>query len=444
MGESSSELKNSYIAIFSLNYMMQGFSQSMFTTIIPIFLLQLILTIDAGAIASTMSLVLLPFGVKFIYGMLSDKLGFKRLGRRKPWIIGPSVSSGLLWILFPFILNYVALNTANPETSAMSFVMIIGIIIVIGIAMGDTAIDGMILDLYPKERLGRVQGICWGFRSVGIIAGGPLLVVFILLAGGIIEYAFVGLGIAMIISSFLSLIVKEKVRDMDVNVIANLKVIFGKRKNWKVYIFSFFMALSDGVIFLFIPLFILIQWGLVGAAGATIDLIGDPTQQLLYAPNAFIAFIIGLGVIVGAVLGGRMADLKSRKRSLYVSLVISAVSFLLFIIPMIWPILLIFAFLLGGSAGWRNSAFSAIIGQESQLYPEMDSTYYATCNSFVNLGTTLGLELTSILFAALAGLSTFMIYAMLFLFMAIMSNVSFIPFKTLDPTEYEIKLNDKI
>ncbi|MHA2283243.1 MAG: MFS transporter [Promethearchaeota archaeon] len=434
MGESSLAVKNSYIAIFSLNYFAQGASQSFFTTIIPIFLLQLIGFIDAGEIASVMSLVLLPFGVKFIYGMLSDKIGVKKLGRRKPWIIGPSIMSGLLWIMFPFILT---------PTNAMSLVLFIGIIIVIGIAMGDTAIDGMILDLYPKERLGRVQGICWGFRSVGIIAGGPLLVVFILLSGGIIDYAFVGLGIAMIFFSFLSLIVKESVKTIDVNVTANLKVIFLKRKNWKVYIFSFFMALSDGVIFLFIPLFILIQWGLVSGAGATIDLIGDPTQRDLYAPNALVAFIIGLGVIAGAILGGRMADLKSRKRSVYFSLIISVISFLLFVIPMIWPVLLIFAFILGGSTGWRNSAFSAVIGQESQQYPEMDSTYYATCNSFVNLGTTLGLEITSILFAGLAGLSSFMIYAIIFLFMAIITNVNYIPFKTLDPKEYEINLNDR-
>ncbi|MFX1325160.1 MAG: MFS transporter [Promethearchaeota archaeon] len=434
MGELRPELKSSYIAIFSLNYFTQGASQSFFTTIIPIFLLQLIGVIDAGAIASTMSLVLLPFGIKFVYGILSDKFGVKKLGRRKPWIIYPSIVSGLLWIIFPFVLTPV---------NAMNLVLLIGIIIVTGIAMGDTAIDGMILDLYPKGRLGRVQGLCWGCRSVGIIAGGPLLVVFILLTGSRIDYAFVGLGVAMIIFSFLSLIIKESVKVVEINAVANLKVIFGKIKNWKVYIFSFFMALSDGVIFLFIPLFILIRWGFVGADGATIDLIGDPTRPDLYAPNAFIAFLIGLGVIFGAILGGRMADLRSRKRSLYFSLVTSAVSFLFFVIPIVWPMLLIFAFILGGSAGWRNSAFSAIIGQESQQYPEMDSTYYATCNSFVNIGTTLGLQLTGILFGALAGLNTFMIYAILFIFMAIMSNVGFIPFKTLDPSEYEINSSDR-
>ncbi len=425
------ELKRSYIGIFSLNYFVQGINQSMFTTIIPIYLFYLLspAPVDAGQIASMMSIILLPFGVKFIYGILSDKIGFKNLGRRKPWIIGASFLSGLIWIIFPFILT---------PNNAMSLVTILGIVIVIGVAMADTAIDGLILDLYPKERLGRVQGICWGFRSVGIIAGGPLLVVLILLTGGTTEMIFIGLGIAMMGFSFTTLIVKERIETIKVNAKENLKIIFGKRKNWKVYIFSLFNAFCDGVVFVLIPLFILIQWGLVGAAGASMDLIGDPTQQELYAPQAFVAFIIGLGVITGAIIGGRMADLRSRKRSVYISLIITSISFLLFMIPIVWPVLIIFAFLLGSSAGWRNSAFSAVIGQESQLYPEMDSTYYATCNSFVNLGSTIGLELTSILIGVLAGLQAFWIYAIVFLVMAIVINIDLIPFKTLDPNEYEI------
>ena len=431
MEEAKTELKRSNIAVFSLNYFVQGINQSMFTTIIPIYLLQLMGSVNAGEIASIMSLVLLPFGVKFIYGILSDKIGLKKLGRRKPWIIGPSIVSGLIWILLTFLLT--------PD-NAMMLIIILGVLIAIGVAMADTAIDGLILDLYPKERLGRVQGICWSFRSIGIIAGGPILVIFILLSGGIIEYIFIGLGFAMMVFSFLTLIIKETVKKIEVNVVENLKIIFGKRKNWKVYIFSLFISICDGVIFVIIPLFILIQWGLVSATGATMDLIGDPTAVDLYAPQALVVSFIALGVIVGAIIGGRISDLHSRKRSIYLSFILTTGSFLLFLIPVIWPVLMIFAFLLGASSGWRNSAFSAVIGQESQLYPEMDSTYYATCNSFTNLGTTIGLQITSILFASLIGLPTFAIFAVIFLVMVILINIDLIPFKTLDPKEYEINL----
>ena len=426
MEKSAVELKKTYIGIFSLNYFTQGITQSFFTTIIPIYLLQLMSGLDTGEVSSMMSMVLLPFGVKFIYGILSDKYGLKKWGRRKPWIIFPSIISGLIWILVPFLLT--------PD-NAMLMITLLGILIVIGVAMGDTAIDGLILDLCPKERLGRVQGICWGFRSVGIIAGGPLIVMLFLGFRGVVEFSFVVLGIAMIIFPFLVLIVKEVEKPLEINALENLKIIFGKLKNWKVFVFSLFNAVCDGVIFVILPLFVLIQWGLVGATGSEIDLIGNAD---LYAPNALVAFVVGLGVIAGALIGGRIADLQSRKRSVYFSLFITTGSFLLFVIPVPWYILMIFAFFIGGSAGWRNSAFSAVIGQESQQYPEMDSTYYATCNSFVNLGGTIGLQLTSILFICFAGLPVFGIYALIFLIMAILINLDFLPFFTLDPKEYEI------
>lgn len=426
MEKSAVELKKTYIGIFSLNYFTQGITQSFFTTIIPIYLLQLMSGLDAGEVSSVMSMVLLPFGVKFIYGILSDKYGLKKWGRRKPWIIFPSIISGLIWILVPFLLT--------PD-NAMLMITLLGILIVIGVAMGDTAIDGLILDLCPKERLGRVQGICWGFRSVGIIAGGPLIVMLFLGFRGVVEFSFIVLGIAMIIFPFLVLIVKEVEKPLEINALENLKIIFGKLKNWKVFVFSLFNAVCDGVIFVILPLFVLIQWGLVGATGSEIDLIGNAD---LYAPNALVAFVVGLGVIAGALIGGRIADLQSRKRSVYFSLFITTGSFLLFVIPVPWYILMIFAFFIGGSAGWRNSAFSAVIGQESQQYPEMDSTYYATCNSFVNLGSTIGLQLTSILFICFAGLPVFGIYALIFLIMAILINLDFLPFFTLDPKEYEI------
>ena len=425
MEKSAVELKKTYIGIFSLNYFTQGITQSFFTTIIPIYLLQLMSGLDTGEVSSVMSMVLLPFGVKFIYGILSDKYGLKKWGRRKPWIIFPSIISGLIWILVPFLLT--------PDNAMLMITF--GILIVIGVAMGDTAIDGLILDLCPKERLGRVQGICWGFRSVGIIAGGPLIVMLFLGFRGVVEFSFIVLGIAMIIFPFLVLIVKEVEKPLEINALENLKIIFGKLKNWKVFVFSLFNAVCDGVIFVILPLFVLIQWGLVGATGSEIDLIGNAD---LYAPNALVAFVVGLGVIAGALIGGRIADLQSRKRSVYFSLFITTGSFLLFVIPVPWYILMIFAFFIGGSAGWRNSAFSAVIGQESQQYPEMDSTYYATCNSFVNLGGTIGLQLTSILFICFAGLPVFGIYALIFLIMAILINLDFLPFFTLDPKEYEI------
>ncbi len=430
MEKNKTEFKSSYIGIFSLNYFFQGINQSMFAVIVPIYLIMELEAISGADISFLLSIVLMPFAIKFIYGMLSDKYALKNLGRRKPWIIIPVSFSGLLWILIPFIIT--------TNTAFMIFI-VGGVLIVLGVAIADTAIDGLILDITPKEKLGRVQGVCWGIRSVGIIIGGPLIVAFYMLAGGSIELVFIGLGIIMILTSLTILIVKEAVTHIDFSIKTNLKLIFGKGKNWKVYMFALFNSFVDGVIFVFLSLYIIIEAGFIGSEGATIELL--ETDKSLYEPTAFISLFIGLGVLVGALIGGYISDLKTRKLGVFTSLLVTTVSLLLFLIPTIVPILIFFAFLIGSSAGWRNSSYSAVVGQISTLYPEVDSTYYATCNSFVNIGTVIGLQLTGILFSALEGLSTYTIYAILFIFMVIISNIGIIPFLTMDSKEFE--LSDK-
>lgn len=430
MEKNKTEFKTSYIGIFSLNYFIQGINQSMFAVIVPIYLILELGAVSGADIAFLTSTVLMPFAIKFIYGMLSDKYALKNFGRRKPWIIIPVIISGLIWILIPFIIT---------KSTAYLIFIVGGVLIVLGVAIADTAIDGLILDITPKAKLGRVQGTCWGIRSVGIIIGGPLIVVFYLLANANINLIFIGLGIVMILSTLTILIVKEIVAHVDFSIKNHLKLIFGTGKNWRVYMFALFNSFVDGVIFVFLSLYIIIQTPLLDAEGATIELLESDIN--LYEPNAFISFFIGLGVIIGAVIGGYIADLKTRKLGVYTSLLVTTASLLLFLIPTIVPILIFFAFLIGSSAGWRNSSYSAVVGQISTLYPEVDSTYYATCNSFTNIGTVLGLQITGILFGALEGLDTYTIYAIIFIFMAIISNIGIIPFLTMDSKEYE--LSDK-
>ena len=63
----------------------------------------------------------------------------------------------------------------------------------------------------------------------------------------------------------------------------------------------------------------------------------------------------------------------------------------------------------------------------------MDSTYLSIANSFSNFGATVGLLLTGIIF------QIFGTYAMLFVFLAILSNISLIPFAAINAEDYEHK-----
>ncbi len=432
------DFKSTYTAVFSINYFFQGIAQSLYAIIIPIFLFDYLGAVNGSTLSLMFSIVLLPFSIKFLYGIISDKVSFKKYGRRKPWVIIPISISGLLWILFQYFIN--------PNNAILLFI-IAGVILIFGIAMADTAIDGTILDMCPKDRLGRVQGICWSFRSIGTIAGGPLIVAILQFIN--IQNIFILYGIILILSSFLIFIVKEPAIMERINIKNNLKQIFKKSKNWKVFIFALFISIVDGVIFTLISLYIIIlqpDLGL-GMVGGVIKLNSLDQSRDLYVINAFISVIIGIGVVLGAIIGGRIADLKSRKKGVYSSLIITSISFLLFLIPvhMIgnvhipYIILIIFAGIVGSTNGWRKSAFSAVIGQISTQYPETDSTYFATCNSFTNGGTILGLSITSILLGTLQGLDVYMTFSIIFIFMILASNITIIPFILMDSKDYELE-----
>ncbi len=430
MSKNSNEFKSAYVGIFASNYFTQGINQSIFAIVIPIYLLSLLGSVDPAALAFMLTIVLVPFIFKLFYGILSDKVKIKKLGRRKPWIILPVSFSGILWIIIPSLIM------SNPS-SAMSTFTYFGLIISLGVAMTDTAMDGFILDICPKEQLGRTQGICWGFRSLGTIIGGPIILLFLVLIP--IELIFSIVGILMIGFSFLTLLIKEVEDTRSINVLSNMKSIFKRGENWKVFTYSFFGAIADGVIVAFLSLYIIVKMGLLNPIGATLDTLeGDLS---LYDEQAMISLIIGLGIIVGAILGGVIADKISRRLSVYISFLLTFVALLLLLVPVPVFLILVFAFIIGSSSGWSNSSFSAVSGEYSKQYPEITSTYFSLCTSFINLGTMLGLMLTGILFDNLTGPTTDIttVFGTIFLFMAFISIIGIVPFLLLDRNQYEFK-----
>ncbi|MGV9172377.1 MAG: MFS transporter [Promethearchaeia archaeon] len=422
--------KKTYTGIFALNYFTQGVNQSIVAIVIPIYLLNLLETIDGSDIGFIASISLAPWAIKFIFGIMSDKYGTKKFGRRKPYILLPISFGGLIWIIVPFLI------TTN---NAIMLFTIAGFLINIGTAMGDTAIDGMILDLCPEEKLGRTQGICWSFRSLGSIIGGPFLAFTILLIPA--ESIFIIVGVIMILFSTLVLFIQEKTYYEEVEITKNLKVMFTSKRNWKVYGFAFLNAIVDGVIVLYVSLYVLVQWGLVSTQGASISLLEENIN--LYFPQAIVAMVIGIGVIFGALIGGYLADEKSRRLAVYSAFLVTSAALLLMLIPVALWLLFILSAFLGSTWGWRNSAYSAVAGEVSKQYPEMDSTYYSICNSFANFGTTLGISIVGMIFAAAKGFTgdIYELYVVIFITMAVLQNLGIFFFVMLDPKDYEYKLS---
>ncbi|MFX1588113.1 MAG: MFS transporter [Promethearchaeota archaeon] len=422
------EFKNYYIAIFSINYLFQGIDQSLFAVIIPIYLIQFIGVLDASALAFLGSIISLPWIFKVFFGILGDKIGTKRFGRRRPWIIAMVSFAGLMWI----ILGIPGIFTT---ATAIPLFTIMGILIFFGVAFGDTIIDGLVLDICPKEKLGRTSGFNWGLRSVGAIAGGPALAVLVVVGVLDVPSLFILVGILTILSSFLTILIKEPKVYPEVKIGPQLKDMFNNKRDFKTYLFSLFAAIVDAVAILIVSIFILVKIGVLTSTGTELSLPSGDVNIYLY--NGYLTMIISAGVVIGAIIGGQIADHITRKLSVYLAYIITTISLLLMLLPTIWPILVFFSSLIGLAIGWRHSSYAAVVTAISKQHPEMDSTYYSLCNAFANFGSTFGLTFTGIV------LRLTETYLAVFLFVAIISNIGLLGFVLLSPKDYEHKILDK-
>lgn len=430
MEKTEFEYKNSYTGIFGLNYFTQGVYTSIFTMVIPVYLLITYGSINSAALAFMLSIILIPTTIKIIYGIITDKVEIRNLGRRKPWIVFPISIGGIVWIIITFMIP----STSN---AAIRLFTIAGIIVSFCIYFSDTALDGFILDICPKSELGRTQGFCWGLRAAGIIFGGPVILLFLVFLP--IEIIFISFGIIMIVFSILTLFIKD-IKAFDViNIGTTIKEIFKKSENWKLFFYSLFLQIVGGVVYTFLALYILVRMGLVKQVGATAGVSGEVS---IYQSQALITAIISIGIIIGSLLAGLIADKKSRRIAVLLGIGLYISSLLLLLLPVPIIILIFFAFLVGAANAWYWAAYSAIAGEYSKKYPEMASTFFSICLSFINFGTVIGFIIIGIWFNSISKGTTdaLIIFGTLFILMAVLEAFSIIPFLMLDRKQYEYKL----
>ena len=137
-------------------YFAQGIPRGLLGIAIPAWLASQ--DVSAGAIASYLAVVILPWVFKLVTGPFMDRFQYPAMGRRRPWVLGAQLGLSL---------SLLALMLVEDPANQIGTLMLVGILINIFAATQDVAVDGMAIDLTPVNEQGRLNA----FMSFGKAAG---------------------------------------------------------------------------------------------------------------------------------------------------------------------------------------------------------------------------------------------------------------------------------
>ncbi|MHA1491000.1 MAG: MFS transporter [Promethearchaeota archaeon] len=428
--------------IFSIYYFIEGYVQGIPMLLFPPYLAQVLggsFDIALWLLISFISAI--PWSIKLIVGVVSDKWGSKKYGKRFPWISGFGIFGGFWWIMMGLFL---------PTDNSIYFLLaIFNMLAQTGMAFSDTALDGLILDVTPKKDLGKVQGFTWAFMLLGMGAGGMLLGL-IFLALNAVPILFIITGIITMISCSLPYFIKElpfvklEMKKMG----KKLLTIVTKRRNYIVFIFTFFSAITGGVLINFFNYVILIGINVITVEETLLSITSGSAVDFLGWSSVFY-FSYGLGTVIGSIISGKLTD-KSRKRSVTLAYLIyfpfCLISVLPYILTGMYLIALIYGLIgqiiFGAAEGWLVVSTQTIRGDLTKnYYPELKTTFYAFLISLANLGQNFGRLMGVIIFSSLAGtiINFHVMYFILSAFCGGSLALSFIFFRVISPKDYELE-----
>jgi len=436
------EYKKNYTKIFVFFYLVQGFVQGIPFLVFPPYIAQLLGNkYDIAQWLIIASIGSLPWAIKMIIGVINDKWGSEKYGRRFPFIISFGIFGGIWWFIMAIYL---------PTDESIYFYMAFYyFMIALGMAFADTALDGLILDVTPKEKLGKVQGLTWTCLLLGMGAGGMLLGL-IFLALNMIPVLFIITGILMIIACIFPYFIEElPIEKMTAKQLRqDFLSIFTRKKNYKVLLFTFTSSITGVLITSLFGYLVLISLGIIEVDETVLSITQGSAVDLLGWTSVF-NFMNGAGTVIGAIITGKFAD-KHRKKAVTTAYLIYIPFCLVSVIPFMifgnYLIALIFGLLWLAIFGMIQAAL--LISSQTvrgdlvkKEYPNIKSTYYALLVSFWNGGQTFGMLLGALLITvfALYVKDFTLLYFFVSLFCAGVLTTSFLFFRLIDPKDYELE-----
>ncbi|MEM7801210.1 MAG: MFS transporter [Chloroflexota bacterium] len=348
---------NYRLTLFGMLYFVQGVTGAFTINFAKPYLNQA--GVDADQIALLFVLLLIPFIIKIVYGILSDRINLFGWGHRIPYIVIALIISALGIALAGFV---------DPGASFWLFAVLI-LFNSFAVALFDTTADALAVDITPEEDQGRVQSIMTGGRAVGFVIM-SLLIGWIAQRFGFFS-VFIIISLLMLTPLFWVLAVREPA-----------DLIKTDEFSW-----SYFGALGRPSWLIF-ALYALISWFIFSGTDGLITFYLDAEFGASETQIGTFGALRGIGTIIGALVFGLIIGRLGKWRTAILATILVAVgAFSFSFLPSIG------IFLLAASVwGFFNGIFNTIfmVFAMERTDPAIAGSMFAISMSVINIGTAIG------------------------------------------------------
>ena len=365
--------------IFGLLYFIQGAILSYFTGFNGIYLISF--GVDMKGVGLIGLIGMLPFVLKIFLGILSDRVNLFGLGYRKPYILFGVAIQAVSLVVVPLI---------DPGKN-FGLYALMGFLLMMGMALYDTATDGLALDTTPEAEQGTIQGLMVGGRALGV----AIISVFFGFFANYFSwrYAFWSLAVISAVALVLAFFIKE-----------------GRVKEHPAFEWKAFKTLGRKEI-----LSLAILGALYSLIINSVAEIMNPFFESRFSITPLIAGLYsavwGMGIVLGGILGGRQTDKLGHRKSVVIAMVVSLVSIVLFLISPNQYVAFFIALAFGFAFGFYETVYFAT--SMARTDPRIAASMFSVLMAIANIGTGIGLAVTGVMVDGVGYIWTFIILAAL-------------------------------
>lgn len=348
------------IGLFSSLYFAQGMLMSYFLTFNILYLGAA--GYSAGDVGIFQAILVIPFVLKILLGMLSDGVNFFGLGHRKPYI-----ALGLLGQIATM-----AIAPAISVEGGLGVFAGLALVASISMALYDTCTDGLALDTTPEDERGQVQGAMVGARAAGIL-------LMLVIGGEIAEkigWSWVFYSISLISLLPLGLLLASGIKED--------AAYTGRREKFQWKAFNRFGSLP-------VVLLVIVGFIYTISLDGVVTFLSDHLANVYGVPIGEVALLVALsmvGRIVGALTNSPVTDRIGDRQSMLVAIGLATVGCVGLALNLGVGWVGLFAFIFGLAYGYYNAVYAAVAMRFSS--PAIAASMFAIFMMFVNLGTVGG------------------------------------------------------